>query len=291
MAMISKSTLLHVRLPFSWFLMPVYMMSMVIAPSINWLNAIIVFIVMHIFLYTASNGINSYYDRDEESIGGLRTPPPVTNDLLWFSFLLDAAGVLLAFIVGWQFALGCFIYGIASKIYSWNKIRIKKYGVLGWLFVGFGQGTLTFLLITYSIAGWPDKGYFSRGETALPALAAGFFLLGVFPLTQVYQHAEDSRRNDMTISRMLGIKNTFYCAGLCMIVAITSFFYWFYCHIGQNMAYLFLYMIIPAVFYFVRWFLACRKSPLMADFSHTMWMNFLASSGVNLFGIFALFFR
>jgi hypothetical protein len=81
--MVSKSTLLHVRLPFSWFLLPVYMMALTFAPSIDLKNAALVFVMLHIFLYTASNGFNSYYDRDKESIGGLRNPPPVTSDLLY----------------------------------------------------------------------------------------------------------------------------------------------------------------------------------------------------------------
>jgi 4-hydroxybenzoate polyprenyltransferase len=286
--MISRSTLLHIRLPFSWFLLPVFMMAFVVAPSIDPLNAAVVFIVLHIFLYTASNGFNSFYDRDEESIGGLRNPPPVTSDLLWFSLALDGIGTLLAFIVGWRFALGCFIYGVASKIYSWNMTRIKKYGVVSWLFVGLGQGTLTFLLIIMSIADRQEQDFYDIGADVIPALLTGCFLLGVFPLTQIYQHREDARRSDMTISRMLGIEKTFYCAGVCMIVAIAGFFVFFERHSGHPVALLFLGMLLPAVVYFIRWFYACRNAPAHADFSHCMRMNFTASTGVNLFGVIAI---
>jgi 4-hydroxybenzoate polyprenyltransferase len=287
--MISNSTLLHVRLPFSWFLLPIYMMGLVFAPSVDPKNAIIVFIVLHVFLFTASNGFNSYYDRDEYSIGGLRSPPQVTKDLLWFSLTLDAIGFGLALLVSWEFALGCFIYGIASKLYSWNVTRIKKYGVLSWLFVGLGQGTCIFLLVTTSITDPSNAPFHINVRNMLPAFFAGCFLLGIYPLTQIYQHAEDARRHDMTLSRMLGIKNTFFCAAIFIVTAMVGFFFCLRERVNHWSAYLFLGLLIPAVYYFGRWFFACRRHPEQADFDHCMRMNILASTGVNLFGITAFF--
>jgi 4-hydroxybenzoate polyprenyltransferase len=285
----SRSTLLHVRLPFSWYLLPVYMMALAFAPVIDLKNAVIIFIVMHIFLYTASNGFNSYYDRDTESIGGLRNPPPVTNDLLWFSLALDAIGLIVALFVGWQFALGCFIYGIASKMYSFDRIRIKKYGGISWLFVGLGQGVGVFLLIAISISGSTGKECSIVSGNIVPAILTGFFLLGIFPLTQIYQHREDARRNDLTLSRMLGIEKTFLCAVSCVFVAIVGFSVLIYHRFGIFFASLFLGLLAPAVYYFGRWFYACRKDPAHADFDHCMRMNLLASTGVNIFGAVAAF--
>jgi 4-hydroxybenzoate polyprenyltransferase len=286
--MISRSALLHVRLPFSWFLLPVFMLALTIVPDVNWYRAAVVFVVLHFFLYAASNGFNSYYDRDEGSIGGLRNPPPVTRDLLWFSLALDGVGLLLALLMGWDFFLWCLVYGTASKIYSWNVTRLKKHGIASWLFVGTGQGSFIFLLTVTTVAEFPTSGLWSMNGCLLPAIAAGFFLLGIFPLTQIYQHAEDARRNDMTLSRMLGIEKTFYCAGAYMGGAVCGFFYYFYKHSGMAAACLFAAMLGPAIYFFIRWFLACRKDPLNADFKRTMRMNLLASSGVNLFGVIML---
>lgn len=290
--MITRSTLLHLRFPFSWFLLPVFMMALAVTPSINWYHAVVVFIVFHLFLYTASNGFNSYYDRDEGSIGGLRVPPPVTADLLWWSLVFDAAGIALALLVSWQFTAGVFSYVMASKIYSWKSIRIKKYGWLSWLFVGVGQGTLVFLLTIISVSEMPEKSIgLLTGKYLVPAISAGFFLLGIFPLTQIYQHDEDARRNDMTLSRILGIQKTFYCAAMCMVAAIAGFFYYFYSNDGIAAGVALICAILPAVLYFVQWFIACRNDPGKADFTRTMRMNVLASSGVNLFGLAMLFMR
>jgi 4-hydroxybenzoate polyprenyltransferase len=288
--MISASTLLHVRLPFSWFLLPVYMMALAFSPSIDLKNAVIVFIVLHVFLFTASNGFNSYYDRDIDSIGGLRTPPPVTRDLLWFSLALDAAGIALALAAGWVFALGSFVYGIASKLYSWDRTRFKKRGIESWLLVGFGQGSCVFLLTGFSVAPSGEAGLANLAAGIIPSLFIGCFLLGVFPLTQIYQHTEDARRGDMTISRMLGIEKTFYIAAICIVFAICGLCYCFFRYSGPTRAFLFLGLLAPAVYYFGRWFLSCRKNPSCADFSHCMRMNFLASTCLNCFGIAALFF-
>jgi len=289
--MISRSTLLHIRLPFSWFLLPVYMMALVAVPVVNGHHALIVFIVLHIFLFTASNGFNSFYDRDTESIGGLRVPPPVTPDLLWFSLFLDVAGLALALLAGWRFFWGCVIYGMASKVYSWNVTRIKKYGFISWLFVGAGQGTGIFLLTVAAVSHPYQSLSMILRDNALPAVCAGLFLLGVFPLTQIYQHEEDGRRKDMTLSRMLGVPHTFLCAAACLVAAIGGFLYYFYAHRGLGTAGLFLALILPAVAYFITWFLGCLKDPARADFGRTMRMNFLASTGVIVFGIVVFFFK
>jgi 4-hydroxybenzoate polyprenyltransferase len=287
--MISVSTLLHIRLPFSWFLLPIYMLGLVFAPTIDAKNALIVFSVLHIFLFTASNGFNSYYDRDEHSIGGLRRPPQVTKDLLWFSLILDAIGLGLALLVSWEFALGCFIYGIASKLYSWDVTRIKRHGLLSWIFVGFGQGTCVFFLVVMSITRNAYASFSTIGHAILPAIFAGCFLLGVYPLTQIYQHAEDARRGDMTLSRMLGILNTFYCAAIFIGAAIIGFFLCLQERLSHLAAYLFLGLLTPAVYYFGKWFFTCRRRPEYADFDHCMRMNILASTGLNLFGAVAFF--
>jgi hypothetical protein len=209
--------------------------------------------------------------------------------LLWFSLLLDAIGLIIALCVGRQFTLGCFIYGIASKLYSWDPIRIKKYGVLSWLFVGLGQGTGIFLLVALSLSGAPGKECLAIRGTLLPAVLAGFFLLGMFPLTQIYQHREDARRNDLTLSRMVGIRKTFLCAFLCLFIAVVGFSVLFYQHFGIFFAILFLVLLAPAVYYFGHWFYACRRDAVHADFDHCMRMNFLASTGITIFGAVTVF--
>src|SRR3954469_16180666 len=96
--MFSKSTLLHLRIPFSYFLLPVYLFAVSVSPNITEKRLLWVFIILHLLLYPASNGFNSYFDKDEKSIGGLKNPPPVQKGLYWTSLLLDMVAVVVGFI-------------------------------------------------------------------------------------------------------------------------------------------------------------------------------------------------
>ncbi len=83
--MFSSSSWLHLRIPFSYFLLPVFLFSLAISPNISEKSIFWTFIIVHLFLYPASNGYNSYFDKDEQSIGGLKNPPPVNKGLYYLS--------------------------------------------------------------------------------------------------------------------------------------------------------------------------------------------------------------
>ena len=85
----SISTLLHLRLLFSAFLLPVFLFALSQVPQINWQNAILTFVIWHLLVYPASNGYNSYFDKDEGSIALIEKPPPVDKSLYFFALLLD----------------------------------------------------------------------------------------------------------------------------------------------------------------------------------------------------------
>ena len=125
--MFSRSTWLHLRVPFSFFLLPVFLFSLCLSPNATGARIFWVFIILHFFLYPASNGYNSYFDRDEESIGGLRRPPKVQTELYGVSLALDAVAILLGIVfVNWMFAIMLFVYGLVSKAYSHPSVRLKK---------------------------------------------------------------------------------------------------------------------------------------------------------------------
>jgi 4-hydroxybenzoate polyprenyltransferase len=281
--MISRSTLLHCRFPFSFFLLPVFLLAVVCTAPVDYFRVTIVFIVWHFFLYPASNGFNSYYDRDVDSIGGLRAPPPVTGDLLPFTVVLNAIGVGLALLVSWQFAAGAIVYIAASTLYSHPVARIKRFAVVSWLMVGIGQGGLVFLLTAQSVSG--ASSFVMRPVPLLPVFSAVFFILGVYPLTQIYQHEEDNSRGDRTISVAVGCLGTFYLAALCLAAAIVGFVIHFYQTGGLLASGLFCLTLIAAIIHFFRWYLACRRDRLMADWDNLMRMNYLASTGLVFFAV------
>ena len=279
---VSRSSLIHLRLPFSWLLLPIFLFGLLAAPGFDFVKATLVFAVLHFFIYTASNSFNTYFDRDADSIGLIKRPPAVTSDLLWISLSFDIVGVLLACVVSWQFALGCLIYGAASKAYSLPQIRIKKYPIAGWLFTGTGQGTLTFLLIVFSVKPFPLH-MVMNFNIWFPALCIGLLLLGLYPLTQVYQHAEDKSRGDQTISLLLGVKGTFILSTIFLSISIIGILYYLCISFGQGVAISFATTVIPIVIYFAYWFSLIVKDETKADYEHTMRMCLLASTLLNLF--------
>ena len=139
--MLKKSNWLHLRIPFSYFLLPVYLFGISVGPNLSESGLLWIFIILHLFLYPASNGYNSYFDKDEKSIGGLKNPPPVDRGLFHLSFLFDSIAFVLAyFLINWQFLVMIFIYSMVSRAYSYSGIRLKKYAWLSWFIAGFFQG-------------------------------------------------------------------------------------------------------------------------------------------------------
>ena len=264
------------RIPFSVYLMPVFWfgLSALRGPWSGW-RAAGVFVVLHLLAYPASNGYNSYYDRDEGSIGGLKAPPKVTPELLHLVWLFDALAVAGAALLGWAFATLVVVYLLVSKAYSYEGIRLKKYPLLSTLVVVVFQGTFTLLMTQVGAGATPAQLF--EPTNLLLALVSTLFLCGSYPLTQVYQHEEDARRGDRTLSLRLGIRGTFIFAaiGLLAGAATLGLAYW----LRHEMRPLLLFLVAtgPVVALFSRWAWAVWHDEAAADFEHTMRMNQVSS--------------
>ena len=271
-----KRALPLLRIPFSVYLMPVFWfgLSALRGPWSGW-RAAGVFGVLHLLAYPASNGYNSYYDRDEGSIGGLKAPPKVTPELLHLVRLFDALAVAGAALLSWPFAGLVAVYLLVSKAYSYEGIRLKKYPLLSTLVVVVFQGAFTLLMVQVGAGATPAQ-LFERTNLLL-ALVSTLFLCGSYPLTQVYQHAEDARRGDRTLSRLLGVRGTFVFAavGLLAGAAALALAYW----LRQETRPLLLFLVAtgPVVALFGHWAWRVWHDEAAADFEHTMRMNRVSS--------------
>ena len=270
------------RIPFSLFLLPIYLfaLSNVRAQDISVYQAVLVFLIIHLFVYPASNGYNSYFDRDEESIGGLKNPPKVSSGLYRLVVVLDVLSVALSLLISVSFALLIVVYLFVSKAYSYDKIRLKKYPVISTVVVTFFQGAFTFFLVQFG-SGIPMEHILETNNLIL-ALVSTLFLVGSYPLTQVYQHAEDSRRGDLTISRMLGINGTYAFSAASLLLA-SALLVWAYSAMGQvQNILLFLFFSVPVVVVFCQWLVQVRKDRQAVNFENTMRMNKTSSLCLGL---------
>ncbi|WP_436517894.1 UbiA family prenyltransferase [Ekhidna sp. To15] len=277
-----KSTLLHLRIPFSFFLLPVFLLAVSVSEDINRVNLLLAFFILHFLIYPASNGFNSYFDKDEGSIGGLKHPPKVSKELYYVSLCMDAIGLILAWLISVEFMLMIFIYGAISKAYSHPSIRLKKLPVIGWLAAGIFQGYFTFLLSYIAING------ISLSESLIwsiqfPGILSTLLLLGSYPMTQIYQHEEDASRGDITISQKLGILGTFHFTAISFALSSTGFFFFFMNQFSLEIALVFGAAMSPVLVFFGWWYLQVRKDRAKANFTSTMRLNFISSLMLNAY--------
>jgi 1,4-dihydroxy-2-naphthoate octaprenyltransferase len=284
--MFSRSSWLHLRVPFSFLLLPIFLFSLSVSPNFNGPRILWVFLILHFLLYPASNGYNSYFDKDEKSIGGLRNPPPVTKDLYFLALALDLIAILVGYIkINTTFACMLLIYGLVSKAYSHPAIRLKRMAWTSWVVTGLFQGLFTFLMCYVGVNNFAiDLAW--KWLIILPGLLTSLMLWANYPLTQVYQHEEDAKRGDLTLSARLGILGTFYFAASVFTVAIGGFLFYFKFNFGEKYAWAFMVVLLPVLTYFFYWFFLIMKDKTNADHAHTMRLSFISAACLNVFFIY-----
>jgi 1,4-dihydroxy-2-naphthoate polyprenyltransferase len=274
--LLKKSTLQLLRFPFSFFLMPVFWFALSFSENIDWTNAMLSFLIIHLLLYPASNGYNSYMDRDIESIGGIEKPMEPSYELYLASLGMDIIGLLLAFLLDTQFGIGYFCYILFSRLYSWRKIRLKQYPIIGYLTVILNQGALIFYMVMNVCS--------KTNSFIIPIdllIASSLLIGGFYPITQIYQHKQDQEDGVKTISILLGKIGTFLFCMTLYLLAFAILFWHFYLQNSLGQFYILQLFFLPVVIYFMFWFYKVWKNPLEAGFKQTMFMNWLASSCTN----------
>jgi len=274
---ISRSTIQLLRFHFSFFLLPVFLFALSQAIAINWQHALLAFFILHLLVYPSSNGYNSYMDRDEFSIGGLKNPLQPTQQLFWVTLGMDVLAVGLSFFISAIFAAGVLLYILASRAYSYRSIRLKKFPVAGYLTVVLFQGVEVFFLSYYAAS--LHKTF---AVPLWPMLAAGLLIGGYYPLTQVYQHEADKKDGVSTISMLLGVRGTFVFCGCIFAAATLMMFATFYQQQKLQYFFVFIACMLPMVLFFLWWMKKTWNNSNAADFKNSLVMNVLASACTSI---------
>ncbi len=256
--------------------MPVFLLSLSQAEHINAMSAFWSFVIIHLLVYPASNGYNSYIDRDEHSIGGLEKPPLPTSQLYYTTVALDILSVIISLLlVNVLFALCIILYVCASRAYSSRFIRLKKYPLAGFFTVIFFQGAFTYYMSYVGITSGPLH---PDNANIFILLATTLQIAGAYPLTQIYQHEQDRIAGDITLSIKLGVRGTFMFT-IIMFIACNIFYYLYFQQ--RNEPHLFVFLqafFLPVIIYFVNWFYKTYRDPQQACFKNAMNMNLIASA-------------
>lgn len=278
-----KKVLLHLRFPFSILLLPVFLLTLTQFAQFDKAAAIYLFLILHVLVYPASNGYNSYMDNDTGSIGGIKHPPKVPQSMFVVTVIMDALALGLTYVLfGIEVAGLLLAYILASRAYSYRGIRLKKYAVLGFLTVTIFQGPVIYLVTTLALGGKVDYLF----STYL-LIAISFLLIGAgYPLSQIYQHEQDRADGVHTLSMLLGIRGTFIFSGILFALQGAAVMYYFgvlkesYTAVG-----LYLVCLAPVFFHFNKWMLATFKDDINADYDNTMKMNKMGALAINTFFI------
>jgi len=277
---IRKSTIQLLRFHFSFFLLPVFLFALSQSPFVNWKNAVFVFLILHLLVYPSSNGYNSYMDKDETPIGGLKKPLLPTKELFYTTVIMDIAAIVFSTLINGLFALGILLYILASRAYSYRRIRLKRYPVIGFLTVFIFQGALIFFS-TY-------RAVYSKQNLhvpVLPCIISSFLIGALYPLTQIYQHLEDKQDGVISISYLLGKKGTFIFSMLLFLSA-TFLLYLRFKQVGElNHFYWYLLIMMPVVLFFLYWMMKVWRNEKAANFRNSLWMNVLSTVCTTIFFI------
>jgi 1,4-dihydroxy-2-naphthoate octaprenyltransferase len=279
-----KDALKLMRIPFSVYLMPVFWFALSTLEDFDPLRAVAVFLILHLLVYPASNGYNSYFDRDEGSIGGLKHPPKVTRSLFWLVVSFDVLAVLAAAWLNAAFAGCILVYLLVSKAYSYDKIRLKKHPFLSTGVVVLFQGAFTYLMVQVGLG--LNHSTLLQPANLVFAGVSSLFLCGSYPLTQIYQHAEDAGRGDRTLSLLLGIRGTLLFAAASLMLGSAVLLYAYLRQQQLWNIYIFVVCTAPVVTFFTSWYIKIQKDQGQANFENTMRMNKISSLAISMaFGL------
>ncbi len=285
---VARTLLVHLRLHFQLLLAPVFLWGWLVAvhqpPAAGdrvTARIVLAFVCLHVFLYGGTTAFNSYYDRDEGPIGGLERPPPVVPALLPFAVGVKVAGLVLAAFVGpWFLAISAVLV-LLSVAYSRSWPRLKGRPWASLLTVGLGQGVLVYLAAWAAVRG--DLSTVLAPVPLLGAIAACAFIVGLYPLTQVFQVEADRARGDRTVAVAWGVRTCFAISlvsqvvgGLAMLIVL-----------GRLFGPLDVVLVgagLLAQLCFVAWW-ARRFDPagMLANFHRVMRLNTAGAAGLGLY--------
>jgi len=212
--------LVHLRLQFQLILSGIFLWGYLLAGGVPARRAAFAFVILHLLLYGGTTAYNSYYDQDTGPVTGLRRPPRAgpwcrTGGL---GFML--AGAALSWAVGPVFAVVYVAIMLLSIGYSHPRVRWKNGPVSSLAVVALGQGVLGFVAgaVAATPTGWPVW----TAPLVAGGAAATLLTTGLYPLTQVFQVAEDLARGDHTFAARFGPRTVFRTAFACFAAALAA---------------------------------------------------------------------
>lgn len=209
--------IVHLRLHYQFFILSGgFLMASLFVESVDWKTYVLQFLNVHILLFGGATAFNSYWDKDEGAIGGLKNPPKMQNWMRWVSLLIQVIGLGFAMEMGTEFLLIYLVSMIFFWLYSTPKARWKGKPILSLIAIGISTGTNSFLL-GYLAAGGERLGF----REGLTAFAIAALILSLYPVSQIFQIKEDKKRGDLTFAIRFGLKGVRWFYRILFILGLS----------------------------------------------------------------------
>lgn len=217
-------------------------------------------------------------DRDETPIGGIKNPLQPTKQLFVITVVLDIVALALSFLISPVFMMGILLYILASRAYSYRRIRLKRYPLIGFLTVFIFQGAAIFFITYHAVSGSQ-----TLHVPIILCLISSLLIGALYPLTQIYQHEEDKKDGVISISYLLGKKITFLFSMTLFLTATFLLYLRFHQQDELNHFYWYLLIMLPVVLFFLYWMMKVWKNEAAASFKNSLLMNALSTLCTTIF--------
>lgn len=189
----------------------------------DWTSYLLQFANVHLLLFGGATAYNSYWDKDEGPIGGLKNPPPMKQWMWFLAILIQAIGLLIAIPAGNAFVGIYALSMLLFWLYSTPHARWKGHPIKSLIAIGISTGTNSLLM-----------GYLAAGMNSLnlhvlfSALGVALIILSLYPTSQLYQLEDDRKRGDQTFALRYGFSGVFnffvltFSFGVLLITAAIS---------------------------------------------------------------------
>lgn len=276
--------LIHLRLHYQFFILSGgYLLAALFVDEMNWTQFWFQFLNVHVLLFGGATAYNSWWDKDEGPIGGLKSPPKMEPWMWPASMIMQYAGLVWAVSVGWNFAIIYFISMALFWLYSSPLTRWKGKPILSLAAIGGSTGMVSFLLGFLAAGGYPIT-YFED----LLSIGVACIILSLYPASQIYQTKEDRRRGDQTFALKFGLKGVKWLFTVLFLIGSAIISFGLY-HTDTFIGILFAVVSVLAfagISYFI-WKLEGKEE----EYEVVMKIKFLASFCFVLFILANLFVR
>ncbi|MBI1221354.1 MAG: hypothetical protein GC180_02020 [Bacteroidetes bacterium] len=280
--MIKKETLARFRLPFSFFLLPVFMFAWSQNPGISEGRIILMFLLLHLLIYPAGNGYIQLQEQGDEVGAKTKNIAQLSRQLKAWVMAIDAISILIATWVSLSLALQVLVFILAIRVNAMKSLRNWSVPILSWLWVSFFYGSYIYWIVQCTFH--PDMNPADLVlEQVWAKLSSSFFLGAFLPFSRIYRHSSDKANGVKSLSMLFGYKMIFvFSFGIFALAEFCAANYFFSIQLSKDFWVLQLFLL-PIEFHMLYWFRCIWKDESAVNFDWAIRTNFITSSCLNLY--------